>query len=287
MSNEAIMPEQVSGFATVMPTYSVSAVKLNNGTTQRNLNWKNHLTRFAISGVYRTVDLEEQMIDQYTITELLYFWHDLTGPFETFRMKVGSDYFCPSSRGFLDDGLGTGKPNYQIKKAYSSINIKPIKRPKIDSNFAVLRNGVQVPISDTLAGGIQISDTGLITFNPDREINIASISLGVDPVVATSTAHGLTDGKYVYFHNLNNNSNLNHKAYAVTVVSSTVFKLVGVTNNFAVTVGKVQLYAQPNESLRWKGEFYYLCRFTDEYLDHTNAEGIYQLGTVNIEEVRT
>lgn len=287
MSNELIMPEQVSGFATVLPSYSVSVVRLNNGAEQRNMNWKNHLSRFVISGVYRTLDGDEELIDQYTITELLYFFHETYGPYKPFRMKVFSDYKCLFNRGFLEEGFGTGKPTYQLKKYYSDINIKAIKKPNLDNEFIIKRNGSVVDFGVS-AGNISIDDTtGIVTFKPDREIIISSITLGNNPIVTTSVNHGLTNHQVVYFAGLNNNSTLNNNAYEITYLSENTFQISGITNNFAVTEGKVQLYPQPSEPLRWQGEFYYWVRFTDDFLDHTNAEGIVQLGTVNIEEVRT
>lgn len=286
MSNELIMPEQVSGFATVLPTYSVTSVDLNNGASQRILNWKNHLSRFILSGVYRTVDYGEQLIDQYTITELLYFWHALNGPFKPFKMKVFSDYHCPVNYGYLEEGFGTGKPVYQLKKKYSDINIKAINKPKVDT-LKILRNGIIVPISDVTSGGIQIDDTtGKIIFKSDKELTITNITNGVNPTITTSINHGILDGMTIYLTNLNNNSTLNNKAFIASYFSDTKLKLNGVTNNFTVTSGKLEMYAQPSEPLRWSGDFYYWVRFTDEFLDHTNAEGIVQLGTINLQEVR-
>lgn len=285
-----VFPESMScsPFATVIPEYKTSSVTMNNGSEMRNRVYVNHIKKMTINGAMRTIDWEEKQIDEFSVTDFTNFYHAVGGDFAGFRVKVPTDYICSVSTGYLENGFGNGKPTYQLAKKYArgaGYTLKPIKKPNPEASFKVVRNGVDCVVG-TNAGQIQIDfNTGLITFKADKQLNITNISVGVDCVVTTSQLHGLTTGSYVYLSGLGANT-LNEKAYQITVITNVSFKLVGVTNSAIAGTGFASVYPQPNEPLRWSGEFHHPMRFDGDMIPHFDADGLIQFETINLKELK-
>jgi len=283
---EPVFPEGISSAATITKEYATVTVASNNGSEQRNKVFVNHLKRLSISGAMRTIDDEENTEDEYSIMVFNRFFDAVGGDYSGFRVKVSSDYVCTTSTGYLESGFGTGKPVYQLQKKYglgAAFTLKPIKKPNPDATLKIVRSGVDCTVG-TNSGQVLIDYTkGLVTFKADKELVITNISLGINCVFTTQLIHGLVTGTYVYLTGLGTNP-LNNNSFQITVLSDYTFSLEGVTNNLFGT-GKASVYPQPNEPLRWDGEFHHAMRF-DGFAPTYNNDGMIQIESINLKELR-
>ena len=276
-------PDAISCWAEGGPNFNNTTATMNSGAEQVNINWTQGLAKYKISGAWRLID---EASDQYKISEIINFHRSMFGNAYGFRFKDHSDYRVTKINGRLGKtALGTGKPKYQLYKIYNTgdefIEYRAIKKP-VSGTVKVFRNNVE-----TTALTIDTT-TGTITFNPDKEVVVSNISLGLHCIVTTQVAHTFATGDYIYISELNSNNILNNTSYQITVINSTSFRLNNITNLSTVYSGKAGKYPQPSENLVWTGEFDVPCRFEDKNLDYKkNNQGYVELGMINIKEIRT
>lgn len=260
------------------PEYRTSIIELASGHERRNIDWEASRGRW---------DLGERIIDQDEKEFLLKFHRARNGRAIGFRFKDWSDWEG------LDEVLTTtGASNYQLIKTYADIAgsyVRSIQKPVTDT-VTLKRNG------SPYAGFTLNSTTGILTLTADSSVNISGISKANPGVVTTATAHNLTTGVTVFLSGIGGMTQLNNRAFVVTVLTSTTFSLNGENTSGYTTYtsgGTVRTYVQPSESLSWSGQFDTPVRFESdrfrvqfEAYREFDKKALYQLFSLPVVEIR-
>jgi uncharacterized protein (TIGR02217 family) len=260
------------------PEYSTSVVVLGGGQEARNIDWEASRGRWEIG---------ERRIDRVEKDYLLAFFRARRGRAQGFRFKDWADFQADGEA--LDP---TGAKTVQLIKSYADAGdsyVREITKP-VAGTVSVKRGGT--PFSAYTLD----TTTGLLTLTPDATVGISAITQASPGVVTTAAAHGLTTGDTVYLTGIGGMTELNGRAFQITVIDPTSFSLDGEdTSAYGAYTsgGTVESYVQPSESLTWTGEFDVPVRFDADSLRaefqawrEADGQAVFQLSTLPVVELR-
>lgn len=178
-----------------------------------------------------------------------------------FRFKDWSDFQATN-----EPLTVTGSKFVQLIKTYSSGSISYVRniyKPQTNLTPTTLKRNNVSYTTFTLD-----TTTGLVTLTADSTKNITGITQAAQAVV-TATAHGFSNGDYIYFENVQGMTQING---LVGVIQSST------TNTFTVNIdstgfnaysagGLAEKFIQPSETLNWSGEFDVPVRFDVDEMD--------------------
>lgn len=216
-------PESISVGATGGANFKTDIVTVSSGFEQRNVTWAEARASYDVS---HSVKENE---DLYAIIK---FFRAVKGRAHGFRFKDWADYQCDTTEGILEEGVGTGKPSYQLVKKYAAgalYDVRDIRKP-VAGTVKVYRNS----ILQTLTTNYTIdTTTGIITFVADATSSVDSnnvktitaITNANPAVVTTSVAHGFVTGDKVKITSVSGMTQVNNLYFTVTVINTTQFSL--------------------------------------------------------------
>lgn len=279
-------PDDMAYWATGGAEFNTTIIQLNSGFEQRNINWQQSRATYSINGGMRTQDIPNDYWN-LSVKNTITFFRAMKGRAFGFRFKDFQDYKISINEGVLNSGFGEGIPQYQLYKNYS-LNIlkdtKKITKPVINT-IKVYRNNNLVTFGVNPSNCLLDTTNGIITFNPDKTLNITSIPSGINPQI-TYNNHGLLDNQTVYLYNLNNGNLLNNTTCKVSVIDINNFTLQ-VENLSNINQGEIRVYPQPGETLKFEGEFDLPCRFDNDNLDYAVSDGgLIEISNLKIVEIR-
>jgi uncharacterized protein (TIGR02217 family) len=248
-----------------------------SGFASVNVNWSRTLRQFELG-------IKPMGIEEWHEIEAL---HEVTeGGAYGFLIQDPKDSTVDAADGFLiaqQDGLeigtigaGYGVPAYRLRKKYTAMggtrfNFRPITRPKLA--ITVRRNNSDVTIG-TAAGNASVNyDTGTVTFVPDATQAIQTITTGSTTVLEFADDTGMvaamaTSGR-VYITGVSGTAAtaLNGKSHLVLSKLENTITIQTNTATLAATGGTAAKYPQPNDALRWAGQFYVPVHFANDEID--------------------
>ncbi len=257
-------PECISIGAQGGPGYSTNIITLASGFEQRNMNWEQSRARYTIGESARTPE---------NMRLLLAWFRSMKGRAHGFRFKDHVDYQVERVAsannfplGFVGGGVGTGARSYQLVARYaigSLVELRQIRKP-VAGSVKLYANGV-------LIGTASVdSTTGIVTLTPLASAVINSITQANPGVVTTSAAHLYTSGQAIYLHNITGMTQVNARAFVITLISPTQFHLGEDTSAYSAYTsgtGQAHRYYQPSDVLTWDGEFDVPVRFDTDNMD--------------------
>ena len=277
----AIFDVDLSYFADGGPEFNTTVTMSNNGFETRKINFTDRFN-YTINTVNRT----NQNNNEYSITALQNFFMAVKGKAYGFRFKDFNFNKTNTATGNIDKDIITSLPNLQIYyKALvdGQATYKKIVKPVDNINFKVYKNNTLI-IKDV---NYTVDFTkGIITLISAVNLTIINITTGLNCVVTTSTNHGLNTGNVIYLTNLNTGNLLNNKAYTITKLTNTTFRLNNITNAALVTTGNVQKYLQPSDTIRWTGDFHLPVRFDTDKLTYGIDGGLLNITGLSVVELR-
>jgi len=176
---------------------------------------------------------------------------------------------------FGTTGFGNGTPLYilgQLTKPQSTSRTRFRVRTRPNGTPSVFRGGSPVTVG-VAAGNISFSSGPVyVTFVPDATRTIDSVTVGATTQVNLSSAiTGLVIGGRLWLQGLTgaDAALLNNLSHQITNIASDVYTLATNTAGKTITVGAgaAHKYPQPDESLRWAGQFYVPVHFATDDLD--------------------
>lgn len=271
-------PDAISYGAVCGPEFQTDVIIVNSGYESRNANWATARAKFEVGHRGRT---------KADTDTLVAFFRAVKGRAHGFRFKDWTDYQVTHANGRL-----TKLPalKYQLTKLYTSGALSETRTIAKPITAAVLRNGIPATIGVSPSQYQQDLTTGILTFNPDVDRLIASITKANPGVVTTSVAHGYATGNLIDLSTPGGMGELNNTSVTITVLSATTFSIGINTTSFSTYIGLGHAYKtiQPTETLTWQGEFDVPCRFDIDMMQIEIVDkGIYSWGQIPILEIRT
>lgn len=279
-------PDDMAYWATGGAEFNTTIVQLNSGFEQRNVNWQQSRATYSINGGLRTQDIPNDYWN-LSVKNTIKFFRAMKGRAFGFRFKDFQDYKIDITEGILNNGFGEGIPQYQLYKNYSISVLKDVKKitKPVLNTIKIYRNNILVTFGTNPSNCLLDTTNGIVTFNPDKTLNINTINVGTNPQVFY-TNHGLTNNQTVYLYNLNTGNLLNNTTCKVLVIDQNNFSLQ-VENLSVINQGEIRVYPQPGESLKFEGEFDLPCRFDNDNLDYAVTDGgLIEISNLKIVEIR-
>lgn len=224
-----------------------------------NVNWLRSLREYQLGIVDRDVAAWATIEGLHEITE---------GGAYGFLLEDPKDHAVTLSQGRIGDaGVGQGVPTAQLVKAYGVVGSSRVSLRRITRlASATLRRG-----NDPYTGATYDAATGAVTMPPDAQRAIVAVTSGADTQVQLASAIGaLGVGGRLYLSGVGGAGAtlLNGRAHVITGIAGATYSLETDTTGATLTAsGTAAKYAQPDELLRWVGEFYVPVHFVNDDID--------------------
>lgn len=247
--DEVQFPTSISLGAESISRRNVDVIKRGSGYEVRNERWRRSLRSYDISLGIRDIEDVQDVID---------FWEARGGRARGFRFKDWADYEAVSQKLSPD-----GSPTVQLIKTYSSSNqsfIRDIKKP-VSGTLSFERGGSNYDPTNV------DTTTGIVTLSKDKDLAISNISATSPTEITTSSSHGLSTDEYVWIMGTGL-SEIDDQVWQITVIDTDTVSLNGsdTSSTSGSSLGSLEQYVQPGETLTWSGEFDVAVRFQDNQL---------------------
>lgn len=178
---------------------------------------------------------------------------------------------------FGTTGFGNGTPLYilgQLTKPQSTSRTRFRVRTRPNGTPSIFRGGSPVTVG-VAAGNVGLSAAPVfVTFVADASQNVTAVTVGATTqVTLAAPLAGLVVGGRLWLQDLTGTdaallNNLSHQITNISGGGLNVYTLATNTAGKTITAaGTGKKYPQPDESLRWSGEFYVPVHFVSDDLD--------------------